>query len=172
MSEHDSAPASPEQPVPPELPQPRTRSRLRRFFLRHLPLTVASAAVLLVLAAVGAYFVASSAAFENVVRKRLIARIETLTGGRAEIASFHWRLLHLEAEADGIVIHGLEDPGETPYAQIDRLRVQVSILGSFSPRILLRGLEIDRPRVHLIVYPDGSTNQPQPRRTRKRNKSA
>ena len=75
--------------------------------------------------------------------------------------------LSLEAEADGLVIHGLEAPGEAPYAQVERLRVRVSVLGFWSPRILLRDLEILRPQLHLIVYPDGSTNQPQPRRKRK-----
>jgi translocation and assembly module TamB len=151
-------------PVPgsPDAPRGAKRSGLRRFFLRHLPLTAAGAVVLLLLLSVAAYFIASSSAFENQVRKRLIAEIESATGGRAEIASFHWRLLHLQAEADGIVIHGLEDPGDAPYAEIDRLRAQVSIFDFFSPHILLRNLEISHPQLHLIVYPDGSTNQPQP----------
>jgi translocation and assembly module TamB len=163
---------SADQPVPPE-PAPRgPRSRLRRFFLRHLPLSLAAAAVLLILTAVAAYFITSSAAFENLVRKRLIAQIENATGGRAEIGTFHWRLLHLEAEADGVVIHGTEDTGESPYAQIDRLRVQVSIFGFFTPHISLRDLEIVRPQLHLIVYRDGSTNQPRPRGPVKRGKSS
>jgi translocation and assembly module TamB len=163
MTEEDRISASEDPLVPPR----RTmRRRLRRFFLRHLPLTVAGLAILAVLFAVGFYFVASSTGFENEVRKRLIASIETATGGRAEIASFHWRLLHLQAEADGLVIHGLEDPGEVPYAQIDRLNVKISIFGFLSPQILLRDLEITRPRVHIIVYPDGSTNQPHPAKLR------
>jgi translocation and assembly module TamB len=145
-------------------PQPRSaRSRLRRFFFRHLPLSLAAAAVLLVLTAVVAYFVASSAAFENFMRKHLIAQIENATGGRAEIESFHWRLLHLEAEANNVVIHGTEDPNEAPYAQIARLRVAVSIFGFFTPHISLRDLEIVQPQLHFIVYRDGSTNQPRPR---------
>jgi translocation and assembly module TamB len=172
MSEFETAPISPEPSLPPE-PSPRgARARLRRFFLRHVPLAIAAAALLLALTAVVLYFVASSSAFENVVRERLIARIDTLTGGRTEIVSFHWRLLHLEAEADGVVVHGTEDPGEAPYAQIGRLRVQVSVLGFFSPRILLRSLEIVQPRLHLIVYPDGSTNQPRPRRPGRPRKPA
>ncbi len=126
---------------------------------------------MLALAAVAAFFIASSAAFENLVRERLIAQIETVTGGRTEIASFHWRLLALEAEANGVVIHGTEDPGEAPYAEIDRLRVRVSILGLFTPHISLRNLEIDRPQLHLIVYRDGSTNQPRPLRPKKKGKS-
>jgi len=156
----------------PEKPRRGLRSRLRRFFLLHLPLAVTGTAVLLALLAVGLYLAASSAAFENMVRKRLIVSIEELTGGRVEIASFHWRLLHFQAEADGLVIHGLEDPGEAPYAKIERLRVVLSLSNLFSPSVRLRSLEIDRPSLHLIVYPDGSTNQPHPRRPQTSSKPA
>jgi translocation and assembly module TamB len=135
-------------------------------------LTIAGGAVLLGLAAIGLYLWASSAQFENLVRKHLIHEIETSTGGRAEIASFHWNLFRLEAEADGLVVHGLEAPGEAPYAQAERLRVQISVLGFWSPRILLRDLEILHPQLHLIVYPDGSTNQPNPRTQQKPGKPA
>jgi translocation and assembly module TamB len=155
----------------PDNAPPRRRTRLRRFFLRHLPLSLAAVATFLVFAAVIAYFVASSAEFENWMRKRLIAQIETATGGRTEISSFHWRLLHLEAEARGVVIHGTEDSNEAPYAEIDRLRVQVSIFGFFAPHISLRDLEIVQPRLHLIFYRDGSTNQPSPRTPANRGKS-
>lgn len=148
-------------------PGRRARSRLRRFFLRHVPITLATVFVLLVLAIVGAYFYASSATFENNVRRRLAASLGRLTGGQVEIASFHWRLLSLQADAGGVVIHGREARGEAPYAEIGHLRVEVSVLGFLSPRILLHSLEIDRPEIHWIVYPDGSTNQPEPRRKRK-----
>ncbi len=70
----------------------------------------------------------------------------------------------------------LEAANEAPYAHVDRLRFQIAILNlftsSFSPRILLREAEIQRPEFHLIVYPDGSTNQPHPRRARKPGKPA
>ncbi len=148
------------------------RERLRRLFLRHVPLTVAGLAILALLLAVGSYFVVSSAGFENQVRMRLIASIANATGGQVEIASFHWRLLHLEAEADGVVIHGLEDSGEAPYAQIDRLNVKVSLLGFLSPRVLLRDLVVLQPRLHIIVYPDGSTNQPRPAKQGRQSKPA
>jgi translocation and assembly module TamB len=173
MSENESMP-----PVPDENPEanqqaeaPRPR-RLRRFFLRHLPLTAAGAALLLTITVACLYFWATSAAFENLVRRHLVSSLESATGGRVEIASFHWSLPRLEAEAGGVVIHGLEASGEAPYAQADRLRVRVSVLGFWSPRILLRDLEIFHPQLHLIVYPDGSTNQPQPLRQKKPDKPA
>jgi translocation and assembly module TamB len=166
MSEQDDTPIAGEESSQPQRPQRSIRSRLRRFFLRHLPLAVAFTALFLVVLAVGLYFVASSSAFENAVRRRLTTSLEEITGGRTEIASFHWHLLHFEAEANGVVIHGLEDPGDAPYAKIDRLRVVFSLRNLFSPSVRLRSLEIERPSLHFIVYPNGSTNVPHPRRPR------
>jgi translocation and assembly module TamB len=155
--------SEPESQLPEQPPRP---SRLRRFFLRHIPLAIAGAVVLLALAAVGLFFWMSSMEFEGLVRKRLVAELEQSTGGRVEIASFHWRLLQLEAEADGLVIHGKEDPGEAPYARVDRMRVGISIVGLWSPSVRLRDLDVYHPALHVIVYADGSTNQPHPRRPR------
>ena len=173
MSDNDFMPPSsaesPEPDAQAKAPRPR---RLRRFFLRHLPLSLAGAAVLLTITIACLYVWASSASFENMVRRYLVSKIEVATGGRVEIASFHWNLLRLEAQAGGLVIHGLEAPNEAPYVQAERLRVRVSVLGILSPRILWRELEIFRPQLHLIVYPDGSTNQPQPRKKKKSGKPA
>ena len=170
MSENESTPPVPAETLEPDVPEPEEQfaatrpSRLRRFFLRHLPLSVAGAVILLAVTLVGLYFAASSTAFENLVRKEMVRKLETATGGRVEIASFHWRLLSLEAEVGGLVIHGLEAPGEAPYAQVERMRVRFSMLGFLSPRIKLRDLDIVKPQLHLIVYPNGSTNQPHPRK--------
>jgi translocation and assembly module TamB len=178
MSEFESMPPLPAETPEPGAPEPVAEpiaprpSRLRRFFLRHLPLTVAAATVLLAITVIGLYFWASSPGFENFVRREMVRKLEAATGGRVEIGSFHWHLLSLEAEADGVVIHGLEAPGETPYAQIEKVRVWWSKVGFWIPRFPLRELVILRPHLHLIVYPDGSTNQPQPRKPRKPGKPA
>ncbi|HVZ84974.1 MAG TPA: translocation/assembly module TamB domain-containing protein [Terracidiphilus sp.] len=120
-------------------------------------------AALLALAALGGYFVLSSAGFENLVRRRLVAKLETATGGRVEIGAFHWNLMGLEASLGGLVIHGREAANEAPYARVDEMHVAISVLQVLSPRIELRELVVQRPELHLIVYPDGTTNQPQPR---------
>ncbi len=140
--------------------KPRVRSKLRRFFLRHVPLAIGSMLVLLVLAVTGLYFLMSSARFERVVRNRLVTELEQATGGRVEIAAFHWQLLQLMAEADGLVIHGREVQGEDPLGSIEHLRARVSLLGLWSPSVRLRDLSIEHPVFHLIVYPDGTTNVP------------
>jgi translocation and assembly module TamB len=170
MSENETTPPVLDETLEPDAPEPEDPleaprpSRLRRFFLRYLPLAVAGAVILLAVTTIGLYFAASSASFENFVRRRMVLNLETATGGRVEIASFHWHLLSLEAEASGLVIHGLEAPGEAPYAQVERMRVRFSVLGILSPRIQLKDLDIVRPQLHLIVYPNGTTNQPHPRK--------
>jgi len=166
MTEPESTLPLPAAPLPPARP-----SRLRRFFLRHLPLSLAGGAALLAVTFVALYFFVSSATFEALVLRRLVAILEHSTGGRVQIASFHWLPLQLEADAGGLVIHGLEDSGEAPYAEIDHLRVHFSLLNFWSPRVQLRDLEITRPGFHLIVYPDGSTNQPHPIKPGKKGKS-
>jgi translocation and assembly module TamB len=145
------------------------RSRLRRFFTRHVPFTIAGALALLIVIAIASYFYLSSAYFENVMRERSVRNIEELTGGRVEIESFHWDLLDLGADIGGLVIHGLEAPGEAPYARIDHIHMALTIFDLVNPRILLRDLDIAQPQFHLIVYPDGATNQPHPRRKPKSN---
>ena len=161
MSEPSRMPA-PFSPLTEEQPQPRLP---RRRYLRHVFWGGSGLAFLIIAGIVGLYFWASSSSFENIIRKRLIARIEQATGGRAEIASFHWKLLKLEADADGLVLHGREAAGEKPYARLASLHVSVNILELWSPRVLLRDLTLKQPEIHIIVYTDGSTNQPKPRAT-------
>ncbi|RRA47292.1 translocation/assembly module TamB domain-containing protein [Acidipila sp. EB88] len=118
--------------------------------------------VAVVVAALSWY--ASTPQFANKVRTELIKVLEDSTGGKVELGAFRWRLLHLEFEADNLTIHGLEAPGEVPYAHLDRLRVQVKIISFFRAKVGLNYLGIDKPVAHLIVYKDGSTNQPVPKK--------
>ncbi|HEY3707162.1 MAG TPA: translocation/assembly module TamB domain-containing protein [Terracidiphilus sp.] len=137
---------------------PRRPARKQRWLWNTAGLVVAVTAIA---AAVG--FWVNSRQFAAMVRRQLTSKLEKATGGRVEIGSFEWRLFALEAEAAGIVIHGDEAAGEEPYARIDKLHARVSILGFWwSPDVHLRDLEIERPQFHLILYPDGQTNQPRP----------
>jgi translocation and assembly module TamB len=160
MSETRPVPLAAPEPAQGDQEQPRVS---RRRYLRHLMWGGTGLALLLILGVIGLYLWASSSRFENIVRQRLIARIEAATGGRAEIGTFHWNLLKLELEADGVVLHGREPAGETPYGQLASVRVALDVLGFWSPRVLLRNLVLERPQIHIIVNRDGSTNQPQPR---------
>src|ERR1700742_2186074 len=125
---------------------------------------VGGALVLLLLVVVGGLlFYASSQHSANNVRQRVISVLEDATGGRVEIKSLTWNLRHLAVEVDDLTIHGLEGAGELPYAHVDRLYARAKILSLVNAKLGLDFLEVDRPSVHLIIYPNGSTNQPTPK---------
>ena len=140
--------------------QPALPATARRLWLR------AGLVVVVVLLAVigGLIWYASTPQFENLVREKLVAVLEQSTGGRVELQAFRWSLRHLAFEADGLTIHGLEAANEAPYVHVERIYVRVRILSLLGPKkIDLNYLEADKPAIHLIIYPDGSTNQPKPK---------
>ncbi|HEY6253483.1 MAG TPA: translocation/assembly module TamB domain-containing protein [Candidatus Angelobacter sp.] len=104
-----------------------------------------------------------SNAFHDLVRRKIIAQLELVTGGKVEIQSFTWRLSGLQFEARGVTIHGLETGGQSPFVRADRVAGQVKIISLLKQEIGLRSLVVDHPVIHVIVYPDGSTNQPMPK---------
>ncbi len=140
--------------------RPGEPQRKRHLVLRILLIAI----VILALLVAGISWYASTPQFANKVRAKLIQVLGDSTGGRVELGAFRWRLLHLQFEADNLTIHGLEAPGEVPYAHVDRLQVQVKIISFFHAKIGLNYLGMDKPTVHLIVYKDGSTNQPVPKK--------
>ncbi|MFZ0275167.1 MAG: translocation/assembly module TamB domain-containing protein [Acidobacteriaceae bacterium] len=149
-----------DEPLREEAPAPRRHPhRVRNLIVFSTLWTVLA---LVVMGGILAWY-ASTPSFENRVRRALIAELQKSTGGRVELQKFSWRMTHLEFEADNLTIHGLEGPGQVPYAHIDRLFVRLQILSFFRAKIGMNYLEGDHPVIHLIVYPDGSTNQPKPR---------
>ncbi|MBZ5521708.1 MAG: translocation/assembly module TamB [Acidobacteriia bacterium] len=101
-----------------------------------------------------------SDSFNETMRRRVVAELQTVTGGEVEIQSLTWKLTRLEFDLRGLTIHGEEGPGQTPYLHADRLTARLRIASLFSQRLGLRSLSIEHPVVHLVVRPDGTTNQP------------
>lgn len=119
---------------------------------------------LVILAAfVGAAWYLTSPQFHEFARQRLVSQLEDITGGQVDIGTFQWNLSKLEFDVRNVTIHGLEGPDEVPYAHADRLLLRAKILSVFGRDVGLRWLQIEKPVVHLIVYPDGHTNQPTPK---------
>ncbi|HUQ49285.1 MAG TPA: translocation/assembly module TamB domain-containing protein [Terriglobales bacterium] len=125
---------------------------------------------LLVLVLFAAWYVRSER-FELRVRNKVISELERITGGRVELRTFTWNLSQLEFVAENLIIHGLESPDVAPYARIDYLKVRVKILSVFQREIGLRFVGASRPKLHIIVNKDGTTNQPVPKVTREGGKN-
>jgi translocation and assembly module TamB len=117
---------------------------------------------LLILFAAAVWYL-RSADFEQHVRQQLVTKLESMTGGRVEIGRFDWNLWHLEFDVRDLTIHGTEPADETPYAHADRLFVNARVVSLLKREIALNLVSVEHPVIHLIVYPDGSTNQPRPK---------
>ena len=98
--------------------------------------------------------------------------LEDATGGRVELGAIRFSLRHLSIEANGLVIHGLEGPGEAPYLAADKIQTAgeavqllLSILAGtgLASHVSLNYLRVDHPQFHLIIDKDGKTNQPVPK---------
>ena len=127
--------------------------------------------LLLVLVLAGAAYYTTTANFQQRVGKEVVSVLEDATGGRVELGHISFNLWHLAIEADGLVIHGLEGPGEAPYLSADRILVRIKILNFLAKAagtgqrnyVGLNLLRVEQPHVHLIIDKDGKTNQPVPK---------
>jgi translocation and assembly module TamB len=119
----------------------------------------------------GLWWYSTTEDFQHRVGKEIVSVLENATGGRVELGAVKFSLLHLAIEADGLVIHGLEGPGEAPYLSADKILVRVKITSFFahttgtglSSHVGLNLLRIEHPQIHLIIDKDGKTNQPVPK---------
>ncbi len=117
--------------------------------------------------------------FQRRVGGEVVSTLENATGGRVELRYLSFNLWHLAIEADGLVIHGTEAPGEMPYLSASkiflRLRLNMILthvrgLGPQS-RISLRYLRVEQPHFHLIMDKNGHSNAPVPKHRSTSNKS-
>jgi translocation and assembly module TamB len=136
-------------------PSPRTRRR---------KIWQAMLGLLLICFVIWAAWFFTSSGFREFVRGRLEARVEQVTGGKTEIRAFRWNLSRMEFEAEDVTVHGTEPSSEKPFAHVDRLFAHVKILSFLQRKVDLELLSVTHPVIHLIVYPDGTTNQPVPKK--------
>jgi translocation and assembly module TamB len=116
--------------------------------------------------------------FERRLGNEVVKVLENATGGRVELRRISFDLWRLGIEADGLVIHGLEGPGEAPYLAADRIVVRVKVFNFFAhaagtggpAHVSLSYLRAEHPQFHLIVDKDGKTNQPTPKHPSTSNK--
>ncbi len=149
---------------------PRKRSMMGRL-LRIVLWTVGSLLVLVAILVGGLSWYSTTPDFERRVGKEVVSTLEDATGGRVELGRISLDLWHLAIEVDGLVIHGLEGPGEAPYLSADRILVRLKINTILShtvgkgaqSHVGLNFLRVEQPHVHLIIDKDGKTNQPVPK---------
>ena len=152
-------------------PRSNVEDKVVAKLLRGAAWTCATLLLLFVLLIVSFAIYSTTSDFQQRVGKEVVSVLEDATGGKVDLAHISFDLWHLAIEADGLVIHGLEGPGEAPYLSADKILIRVKIISFFehtvakgiASHIGLNLLRVESPHVHLIIDKDGKTNQPVPK---------
>ncbi|MGA2695716.1 MAG: translocation/assembly module TamB domain-containing protein, partial [Terriglobales bacterium] len=131
------------------------KSRWRAFRIIFLTAALTGAIAFSVLA-----WYVTTEGFHLRVRQRLVAELQKITGGRVELGSIHIIPFELRVEVRDLTIHGREASSEIPYAHVDSLSAKIKIISVLGAEFGFHSVDLDHPVIHIIVYPDGSTNQP------------
>jgi len=112
---------------------------------------------ILVIAVLAGLWYTTTNSFQNYVHQRMVKEIERITGGRAEIGSFHVVPFHLQAEIRNITVHGKESPKDAPLLHADSVVGQVKVISFLRTQFGFQSLTLERPVIHVVIGPDGST---------------
>lgn len=127
--------------------------------LRSIAIAVVAVIAVLAMAAV---LIVQSAWFQNYLKQTLIADVDDSTGGRAEIGTFYFELLHFSAVSTDFVLHGTEPAATPPLLRAARIQLNFRPFTSLHHLWDITYLAVDQPQANVIVYPDGHTNIPSP----------
>ena len=142
---------------------------------RGMAWTVIGFVILVMVVFGGLWWYSTTDDFNRRVGNEVVKVLEDSTGGRVELKRVSFSLRNLAVEANGLVIHGLEGPGEAPYLSVDRIDLHLKLLDltsrvfgtTIASHIQLSYLGVEHPQFHLIVDKDGKTNQPEPKHPKK-----
>ena len=113
-------------------------------------------------ATLAALWYTTTDSFQAYVRTRMVAEIERITGGRAEVGSFHIVPLQLQVEVRNITVHGKEAATDVPLVHADSLLARVKVISFLRTEFGFHSMRLDHPVIHIAVAPDGTTNVPAP----------
>jgi translocation and assembly module TamB len=113
-----------------------------------------------ILCALGLLAYVNTDSFQSLVRRRLIAELERVTGGRIEIGSIHTTPFRLQADVRAITVHGRESASEVPLAHLDRIVARLKIISLLRSEFAFNEVILEQPIVHVAFYSDGTTNFP------------
>jgi translocation and assembly module TamB len=101
--------------------------------------------------------------FQAYVRRRIVTALEEATGGRVELGTYHTIPFRLQVEMRNFTLHGLESSDQVPLAHVDSVVARIKVISLLETSFGFQSIVLDHPVVDLIVYPDGTTNVPQPK---------
>lgn len=126
--------------------------------------TAAALAILLAAAGITGILLVRSGWFRERVRERIVAELERVTGGRAELGSFTFDWRDMVATISPLVLHGKEPATEQPLLRVESVTVGLRLISMLERKVDLASLIVDQPKLRVVFYSDGSTNWPSPAR--------
>ena len=133
-------------------------SRLRKIlWLEHVLWVLGTWTLLAIaLAAIAVY----SGLANPLLRRALVSRMETLTGGQVEVRTVSIGWFSLDATVRGLVVHGKEPSGTEPLFAVEQAKIGLRIDSFWGRKVSLRELILQQPRFHVRVEKDGTSNLP------------
>lgn len=113
------------------------------------------------LSAIALLIYVNTESFQSLVRRRLVAEVERITGGRAEVGSIHTTPFRLQVDVRNLTVHGRESATDVPLAHADRIVARLKISSLLRSEFGFHELILEQPVIHIAFYPDGTTNFPQ-----------
>jgi translocation and assembly module TamB len=110
-----------------------------------------------ILAALAGLWYTTTNSFQSYVRGRMVAEVERITGGRAEVGSFHVIPFRMQVEVRDITVHGKESPTDVPLAHADSLIAQMKVISFLRTEFGFTSLALEHPVIHIAIGPDGAT---------------
>jgi len=129
--------------------------------LWHVLLRVSAAlTVFLVIAGLAGLVVVQSGWFHEYIRRRIISELTRATGTRVELGRFSFRGQTLTATVAPLILHGREGADQPPLLRVESATLGLRVLSWSDRKVDLASLKLDRPRVRIVIEPDGSNNLP------------
>src|SRR5207244_10702654 len=97
--------------------------------------------ILVVVIAIGGYFVLRSHSFHRYVLAKIVEKASASTGGNVEISSYDFRWSNLTANAYGLIIHGTEPACQRPLLQVDKFTVRLNTIYVLPENICLKAIQ-------------------------------
>jgi translocation and assembly module TamB len=101
--------------------------------------------------------------FERRVTTWVQDQASALAGTPVRIGRMQWSLFRRTVRWEDVTMRGTEAEDETPLLAVKSVSVRLSLqtlTGRFSRQLRLDEIRLEAPRIHVRVYPDGSTNLP------------
>jgi translocation and assembly module TamB len=133
-----------------------TAKPVRRAWRKYL---LALLAVAVLLGLVALWYI-NTDSFQALVRRRIIAEVERITGGRAEIGGIHTVPFRMQVELRDVTVHGAESTKEVPLVHVDHLVAFIKVGSLLRPQLGFHQVVVEHPVIHVAFYSDGTTNIP------------